>query len=189
MVWTYLGPKSLQSFLNQTTFAFEIICLNVSFPAGEKLLSCTFSSVIIGMSTDLHPLWGSWAQQAGLPLLWIWSTAGWKIVILNMSVSLSCRNCSCSPSQLLIWGRSEDEQPRSFYPSTLLYFCNFMNVCASGTSCESRAALELFRFLFISVHLQPAASPLMTSWCFLIELLLHSNLSSSERRLYLITCS
>lgn len=80
MVWTYLGPKSLQSFLNQTTFAFEIICLNVSFPAGEKLPSCTFSSVIIGMSTDLHPLWGSWAQQAGLPLLWIWSTAGWKIV-------------------------------------------------------------------------------------------------------------
>ena len=53
MVWTNSGHKSLQSFLNRATFASEIICFNASFPAGEKLFSCTFSSVVTGKSTDL----------------------------------------------------------------------------------------------------------------------------------------
>lgn len=129
MVWTYLGPKSLQSFLNQTTFAFEIICLNVSFPAGEKLLSCTFSSVIIGMSTDLHPLWGSWAQQAGLPLLWIWSTAGWKIVILNMSVSLTLSwEEAVEAAHVLRLNCWSEEEVRTNNPvlSILPLFCTFV---------------------------------------------------------------
>ena len=162
------------------------------------------------------PLWGSWGQQAGLLAGWKMVNP-WYVLFLLPSVENLLRSFSLLDVEAahvlrhICW--SEEEARRnnpvhSILPSFVLFFqssssfslrlClhtpNFMNVCASGdflwVPCSSGVASEISRepvFPFLAKHLQPAASRLLTSRCFLTEFLLHSNLSSSEHWWYLIT--
>lgn len=60
IVWTYLVPKSPQSFLNLATLAATMICLNFSFPSGVRSLSLVFCLVTSGTSTRFyHPFAGA----------------------------------------------------------------------------------------------------------------------------------